>query len=175
MIVVVAGVAGSGKSTVGQLLAQRLGWQFEDGDSLHPAANIAKMRAGHPLTDADRQPWLAAMRSWMDDVHASGRSGVLACSALRRNFREQLLGGRDDAVMVFLTITEQQCQDRLRTRRGHFFGAPLLASQFALLEPPDPAERQVHEVATDDGPPGELVTKIIKLLGVAPSAGQPAT
>jgi gluconokinase len=175
MIVVVAGVAGSGKSTVGQLLAQRLGWQFEDGDSLHPAANIAKMRAGLPLTDADRQPWLAALRSWMDDIHASGQSGVLACSALRRQFREQLLGGRGDAAMVFLTVTEQQCLDRLRARRGHFFREPLLASQFAILEPPDPAERQVHQVATEDGPPSELVTEIIKLLGIAPAAGQPAT
>ncbi len=175
MIVVVAGVAGSGKSTVGQLLAQRLGWQFEDGDSLHPAANIAKMRSGLPLTDADREPWLAALRSWMDAVHTSGQSGVLACSALRRHFREQLLGGRDDAVMVFLAITEQQCLSRLRARRGHFFGEPLLASQFAILEPPDPAERQVYPIATDDGPPSELVAEIIKLLGIAPAVDQPGT
>jgi gluconokinase len=175
MIVVVAGVAGSGKSTVGQLLAQRLGWQFEDGDSLHPAANIAKMRAGLPLTDADREPWLAALRSWMDDIHAGGQSGVLACSALRRHFREQLLSGRDDAVMVFLTITEQQCLDRLSARRGHFFRAPMLASQFAILEPPVPAERQVYSVATGDGPPSVLVTKIIKLIGIAPAAGQQVT
>lgn len=175
MIVVVAGVAGSGKTTVGQLLARRQGWLFTDGDSLHPAANVAKMRAGLPLTDSDRAPWLAAMGSWMDDVHASGQSAVLACSALRRRFREQLLGGRDYAVLVFLTITREQCQARLHGRQGHFFREPLLASQFAVLEPPDPSERQVYTVATSDGPPGELVAEIIKLLGISPAAGQPAT
>ncbi len=82
MIVVVAGVAGSGKTTVGQLLAGRLGWMFADGDSFHPAANVAKMRAGMPLTDSDREPWLAAIGSWLDDLIASGQSAVLACSAL---------------------------------------------------------------------------------------------
>ena len=88
MIVVVAGVAGSGKSTVGQLLAARLDWLFADGDSFHPAANVAKMRAGLPLTDVDRVPWLVAMTSWMDDVIASGQSAVLASSALKRRYRD---------------------------------------------------------------------------------------
>src|SRR5215472_15027202 len=130
MIVVVAGVAGCGKSTVGQLLARRLGWLFADGDSFHSAANIAKMRAGQPLTDSDRQPWLAALGGWMDEVQARGESAVLACSAL----------------MVFLTMALEQGEARLHARRGHFFGEPLLASQFAVLEPPDPSERQVYPV-----------------------------
>jgi gluconokinase len=168
MIVVVAGVAGCGKTTVGQLLAERLGWLFTDGDSLHPAANIAKMRAGIPLTDSDREPWLAAMGAWMDDVHASGQSAVLACSALRRRYREDLLCGRDYAVMVFLTITRERCQVRLHDRHGHFFGEALLESQFAVLEPPDPSEQRVYPMTAADGPPGELVTEIIRVLGIAP-------
>jgi len=175
MIVVVAGVAGCGKTTVGQLLARRLGWLFADGDSFHPAANVAKMRAGQPLTDSDRQPWLAALGSWMDEVQASGQSAVLACSALKRRFREQLLGGRDYAVMVFLTITREEGEARLLARQNHFFRQPLLASQFAVLEPPDPSERQVYPVVTTDRQPSQLVTEIIKLLGIAPAAGQPAT
>jgi gluconokinase len=175
MIVVVAGVAGSGKTTVGQLLARRLGWLFADGDSFHPAANIAKMRAGLPLTDEDRQPWLAAMVAWMDDIQASGQSAVLACSALKRRYRDELLGGREKAVMVFLTITKEQDEARVHARQGHFFREPLLASQFAVLEPPDPAERQVYPVATTEQPPGQLVTEIIRLLGIQPADGHPAT
>ena len=94
MIVVVAGVSGSGKTTVGTLLAARLGWTFADGDGFHPAANVARMRAGLPLTDADREPWLAALTAWMDQQTAAGQSAVLACSALRRAYRARLLGGR---------------------------------------------------------------------------------
>jgi carbohydrate kinase (thermoresistant glucokinase family) len=174
MIVVVAGVAGCGKTTVGQLLARRMGWLFADGDSFHSAANIAKMRAGQPLTDADRQPWLAALGAWMDEVEARGESAVLASSALRRVFRDQLLSGRDYAVMVFLTMTQAQGEARLLARHGHFFGEPLLASQFAILEPPDPSERQVYPVVTTDRTPSQLVTEIIKLLGITPAEGHPA-
>jgi gluconokinase len=174
MIVVVAGVAGCGKSTVGQLLARRMGWLFADGDSFHSAANIAKMRAGQPLTDADRQPWLAALGAWMDEVEARRESAVLACSALKRQFRDQLLGGRDYAVMVFLTLTLEQGEARLHARQNHFFGEPLLASQFAILEPPDPSEQQVYPVATINRTPSQLVTEIIKLLGITPAEGHPA-
>lgn len=166
MIVVVAGVAGSGKTTVGQLLARRLGWQFADGDSFHPAANVAKMRAGLPLTDDDRRPWLAAITAWMDDIIASGQSATLACSALKRRYRDELLGGREQAAMVFLTITAAQDEARLHRRKGHFFHEPLMASQFAALELPDPAERQVHLFPTADRPPGQIVTDIIAMLGL---------
>jgi len=169
MIVVVAGVAGSGKTTVGQLLARRLGWQFADGDSFHPAANVAKMRAGLPLTDADRRPWLAAITSWMDDIIASGQSATLACSALRRQYRDDLLAGRSQAVMVFLMISQAQDEVRLHDRKGHFFHEPLMASQFATLEPPVPQETQVHPFATSDGPPGQLVTEIIAELDLRPA------
>ncbi|HUB37345.1 MAG TPA: gluconokinase [Streptosporangiaceae bacterium] len=168
MIVVVAGVAGSGKTTVGQLLARRLGWQFADGDAFHPAANVAKMRAGLPLTDEDRKPWLAAIDAWMDDIIASGQSAVVACSALKRKYRDDLVGHREQAAMVFLTITEAQDQARLHARTGHFFHEPLMASQFAALEAPDPAEPRVYPVPTADGPPGQLVTEIIRKLGLQP-------
>jgi len=163
---VIAGVAGSGKTTIGERLASRLGWRFADGDSFHPAANVAKMRAGIPLTDADRGPWLAAITSWMDDVIASGQSAVLACSALKRNYRDELLGGRDQAVMVFLEVSREQDQARVSRRQGHFFAEPLLASQFAALELPDPDERRVYPVATADQPPGQLVAEIVARLGL---------
>jgi gluconokinase len=171
MIVVVAGVAGSGKTTVGQLLAARLGWLFADGDSFHPPANVAKMRAGLPLTDADRLPWLAAMTSWMDDVIASGQSAALASSALKRRYRDELLGGREQAQMVFLQISIGQCQARLATRTGHFFHEPLLASQFAALELPQ-EEPRVHVIPVGDRPAGQVVAEVIRLLKLAP-AGRP--
>jgi gluconokinase len=169
MILVVAGVAGCGKTTVGQQLARRLRWVFADADSFHPAANIAKMRAGIPLTDADRKPWLAALTSWMDDIIASGQSAVLACSALKRAYRDELLGGRPDAVIVFLTISEEQDETRVLARRGHFFAEPLLASQYAALELPEPGESRVYTVPTDDQSPGQLAAHIIALLGLSVS------
>ena len=140
MIVVVAGVSGSGKTTVGTLLAPLLGWTFADGDGFHPAANVARMRAGLPLTDADREPWLAALTAWMDQQIAAGQSAVLACSALRRAYRARLLGGRPAARMVFLLISRDEGETRLTTRPGHFFPAALLDSQLETLEPPQPDE-----------------------------------
>jgi len=164
--VVVAGVAGSGKTTIGVQLAKRLDWTFADGDSFHPAANVAKMRAGIPLTDADRWPWLAAMAAWMDDIIASGQSAVLACSALKRSYRAELLGGREQAVMVFLEVSREQDAARVSRRKGHFFAEPLVASQFADLELPDPAEPRVYAVATADRLPAQLVAGIITRLGI---------
>jgi gluconokinase len=171
MIVVVAGVAGSGKTTVGQLLARRLGWTFTDGDSFHPAANVAKMRAGLPLTDADREPWLAAITAWMDDIAGSGQSAVLACSALKRRYRDELLSGRDQAEMVFLVISEEEDQARLAMRAGHFFHEPLMASQFADLEMPQD-EPRVHLITVGQRPAGQVATEVLTLLGLAP-AGHP--
>jgi gluconokinase len=171
MIVVVAGVAGSGKTTVGQLLAGRLGWMFADGDSFHPAGNVAKMRAGLPLTDSDREPWLAAIGSWMDDVMTSGQSAVLACSALKRRYRDELLSGREQAEMVFLVINRADDEARLAARTGHFFTEPLLASQYADLELPESDER-VHKVTVGQRPPGQVATEIIKVFGLVPADGQ---
>jgi gluconokinase len=166
MIVVIAGVAGSGKTTIGEQLAGRLRWAFADGDSFHPAANMAKMRAGIPLTDADRRPWLAAITAWMDDIIASGQSAVLACSALKRSYREELLGGRDQAVMVFLEVSREQDEARVSHREGHFFAGPLVASQYATLELPDPGEPRVYSVTTADQQPGQLAAEIIARLGI---------
>ena len=171
MIVVVAGVAGSGKTTVGQLLAGRLGWMFADGDSFHPAANVAKMRAGIPLTDSDREPWLKAVGSWMDDIIGSGQSAVLACSALKRRYRDELLSGRERAEMAFLVISRADDEARLESRTGHFFTEPLLASQYADLEMPEPDER-VHTITVGQRPAGQVATEIIKLLGLVPADGR---
>jgi carbohydrate kinase (thermoresistant glucokinase family) len=167
MIVVVAGVSGSGKSTVGALLAGRLGWPFTDADALHPAANIAKMRAGHPLSDADRRPWLAAVAARMDEYAAAGESAVLACSALKRCYREELLAGRPGDQMVFLHASRDMLEARLRARHGHFFPAALLDSQFADLESPQPAEHILVLEATL--PPDKAVDEIIGRLHLSPS------
>ena len=104
MIVIVAGVSGSGKTTVGSMLAGRLGWRFADADAFHPAANIAKMRAGLPLTDEDRRPWLRAIGAWMDERIEAGESAVVTCSALKRAYRDALLDGRPQARLVFLAV-----------------------------------------------------------------------
>jgi carbohydrate kinase (thermoresistant glucokinase family) len=166
MIVVVAGVSASGKTTVGSLLADRLGWPFTDADALHPAANIAKMQAGHALSDADRRPWLATVGARMDAYQASGQSAVLACSALKRSYREQLLAGRPEARMVFLHVTREALEARLRARHGHFFPAALLDSQLAILQTPEPGE---DVVVVDDAPsPEQVVDVIIQRLHLSP-------
>jgi gluconokinase len=164
MIVLIAGVSGSGKSTVGGLLAARLGWPFADGDEFHPAANLAKMKAGIPLADADRGPWLAAIGAWMDERVAAGQSAVVACSALRRAYRDTLLGGRPAVRMVFLEVSHAEDVARLTARRGHFFPPALLDSQFAALEMPEDSER-VTVLPAGSGP-ATLVGEIIDRLGI---------
>jgi gluconokinase len=162
--VILAGVSGSGKTTVGRLLADRMGWPFADGDSFHPAANVAKMAAGIPLTDDDRWPWLAAIGAWMDARIAAGGSGVVACSALKRRYRDVLLDGRPDVRLVFLDVGRDEDLARLRARRGHFFPAGLLDSQFADLEPPAPDEGALVLAARET--PDALVSAIISGLGL---------
>lgn len=165
MIVVVAGVTGSGKTTVGTLLADRLGWSFTDGDALHPAANIAKLSAGQPLSDEDRRPWLRAIATWMDQRIGAGQRTVIACSALKRDYRDQLLDGRPAAVMAFLEIGEDAAASRLASRQGHFCDPTILDSQFADLEPPSRDERSVVVVPADRAP-GQLAGQIIGLLSL---------
>lgn len=164
MIVIVAGVAGSGKTTIGEQVARRLGWRFADADSFHPAANVAKMRAGVPLTDEDRAPWLRAIGGWMDDLIAAGQSGVVTCSALKRAYRDQLLRGRPAATMVFLVVSRDVLARRLSHRPGHFFPEELLDTQLAAIEPPAPDERVL--ALPEDGDPGRIVAEIVTRLGL---------
>jgi gluconokinase len=163
VILIVAGVAGCGKTTVGALLAGRLRWRFADGDTFHPEANIAKMRAGIPLTDEDRQPWLHAVTGWIDDRIAEGQSGVITCSALKRAYRHELLDGRPSATMVFLMVSRDVLDRRLLTRPGHFFPEKLLDSQLAALEPPTPDEPRVQTVLAE-GDAAQTAAKIIATL-----------
>jgi uncharacterized protein len=135
-IVLLMGVAGSGKTTVGRLLAQTLGWPFFDGDDFHSQANIDKMAAGQPLTDADRQPWLQNLRTLIERQLAQGETAVIACSALKESYRTQLLPPDSPIALVHLTGSYELIQERLQQRRDHFFTAELLADQYAALEPP---------------------------------------
>ena len=164
MIVLVAGVSGSGKTTVGALLAGRLHWRFADGDSFHSAANIAKMHAGIPLTDEDRQPWLLAITAWMDERTATGESAVVTCSALKREYRAELLDGRPEVRMIFLSVDRAEADRRMVARTGHFFPEQLLSSQYAALEPPQPDEPGVTVVTSDKMDPAETVEAIIEIV-----------
>ena len=130
------GVSGCGKSTIGALLALRLRWEFEDADWFHPASNIEKMHAGIPLTDEDRRPWLDAVAAWIDQTRRSGRHGVIACSALKRRYRDVLIGNRPDVRLVYLKGDETLIARRLATRHDHFMPRGLLHSQFEALEEP---------------------------------------
>lgn len=134
------GVSGSGKTTVGKALARRLGWLFQEGDALHPPENIAKMKAGVPLDDKDRAPWLAAIAARIDEWRRLGESGVITCSALKRRYRDIIVGNRADVRLIYLEGSRQLIGERLASRRGHFMPATLLGSQFAALEPPEPDE-----------------------------------
>lgn len=161
LVVVVMGVAGSGKTTVGRLLAERLGWDYCEGDDLHPAENVAKMAAGEPLGDADRAPWLARVQSWIQSQVTAGRPGVITCSALKRSYRNVL---RDPhVVFVHLTGDRDLLAARLAARRGHFMPLALLDSQLADLEPPGPGEQALTvDVAAS---PGDQVAEIVRDIG----------
>lgn len=153
------GVAGTGKTTVGALLAGRLGWRYAEADDFHPAANVAKMAAGEPLTDADRGPWLEAIGRWIDERAAEGVPGVVSCSGLRRAYRDQLREGRPQVRLVFLEGSRELITRRLAARHGHFMRVEMLDSQFAALEPPQPDEHitQVSIEAT----PEQIVDEIV--------------
>jgi gluconokinase len=162
VILIVAGVSGSGKTTVGALLAGRLRWRFADADTFHPAANVAKMREGIPLTDADREPWLQAITDWMDERIAADQSGVITCSALKRSYRDRLLTGRPTATMIFLLVSEEVLKQRLLTRPDHFFPQKLLSSQLSALELPAPDEHVQTVLAEGDS--AQTAAKVIALL-----------
>jgi gluconokinase len=171
MIVIVAGASGSGKTTVGAMLAGRLHWPFADGDDFHSDANIEKMRAGIPLTDADRWPWLRAIAAWMDERIARDESAVVTCSALKRSYRDILLDGRPEARLAFLLVDREVLARRLAARHAHFFREELLTSQLDILELPQPDERAVTVVEHSPDRPADTVESIIELLWPSGGAG----
>src|SRR3954453_16775268 len=161
---VVMGVSGSGKSTIADALAARLGWRYEDGDKIHPPGTVAKMGAGHPLTDEDRCPWLQAIADEIDRICIAGQRAVIACSALKRVYRDMLVHGRDDVRIVFLNGTQDLIADRLAARKGHFMPPGLPASQFRTLQPPQPDERPI--TVSIDAPVEAIVDDIVSQLKV---------
>jgi gluconokinase len=166
MVLVVSGVSGIGKTTVGRLLAKRLGYSFAEGDDYHPAANVEKMRSGHPLDDADRVPWLEALSAQIERWLAEGVDAVLACSALKRAHRRVLAGEDRDVCFVHLSAELEVVRRRIEARSFHFMPADLLDSQFEALEVPGRDERAVVVPAT--GTPAEIVDRIVARLAEAP-------
>ena len=161
MIILIMGVAGSGKTTIGRLLAQELQWPYFEADDFHPAANKEKMGRGVPLDDNDREPWLAAIRQAIDECVAQHRSAVFSCSALKEIYRHQLTAGRKEIRLVFLTGSRDLLRERLEGRAGHYMKTGMLDSQLAILEPP--ADALTLEVNQQ---PGELVQEIRRHLGL---------
>ena len=162
MIIVLMGVSGSGKTTVGRILAEQLGWKFLEGDEFHPAANVEKMRSGIPLDDKDRQPWLAALQARLETACEGNENVVLACSALKDDYRDFLEHHDTECVeFVYLRGSEELIQRRLMERKGHFMDPKLLRSQFDALEAPD------DEIEVEiDATPEEIVTEIRQQLGL---------
>jgi gluconokinase len=163
-VLVVMGVSGSGKSTIAAMLAHRLGWTYEDGDWLHPKSNIEKMHHGEPLDDADRWPWLYAIADWIDATRKSGHRGIVACSALKRAYRNILLDNRRDVRLVFLQGDRDLIARRIAARADHFMPPELLDSQFKALESPTADERPI--VVSIAPHPREIVETIVRKLGV---------
>ncbi|WP_434613355.1 gluconokinase [Arthrobacter sp. A5] len=165
VVLVVMGVSGCGKSTVAALLAGQLGWPFEEGDSLHPQANVKKMAAGHPLTDEDRWPWLAKVADWVEETLDAGEDGLITCSALKRSYRKVINRRGSGVVFVFLSGSKEVIAARLAVRRGHFMPTSLLDNQFSALEEPAADEPQIR---INVGPaPGVITREIIEELGLS--------
>ncbi len=167
-ILVLMGVTGCGKTTIGAALAARFGWEFLEGDSLHPPANIAKMAAGTPLDDVDRLPWLRAIAARIDAWPTQDISSVVACSALKRAYRKILIGSRTDIRLVYLRGDRDTIAGRLRARRGHFMPPSLLDSQFRALEEPGTDEAPI--TVPLNGTPETIVTMIVEALRCTPSS-----
>jgi gluconokinase len=161
-IAVLMGVSGSGKTTVARGVAERNGWVLVEGDAFHPATNVAKMHAGIPLTDEDRWPWLRAIADEIDAMRTRGQSAVVACSALKRAYRDVLIGDRPDVVLVYLQGSQTLIADRLAARKGHFMPPALLDSQFATLEEPGEDEHAV--VVSIAPPPDAIVQEVVRRL-----------
>src|SRR6267143_361478 len=167
-VLILMGVTGCGKSTVAAILASRLGWPFEEGDALHPQANIEKMAAGHPLTDADRGPWLAKVADWIDERLDAGENGLITCSALKRSYRDLINRRGSGLEFVYLAGSKETIAARLAARHGHFMPPSLLDSQFADLEEPGPDGPAIR---IDIGPPAaEIAQEILDRFGLTEGA-----
>ena len=142
-VLIVMGVTGAGKSTIAEALNAHLNWPFQEGDDLHPAANIAKMHAGTPLTDADRAPWLAAVKAWIDARVSAGEPGLITCSALKRAYRDFLIAARPGVRPLYLHAPRALLEAHLEHRHGHFMPPALLESQLETLEPPQSDENPI--------------------------------
>lgn len=156
------GVSGCGKSTIAHLLANELGWPMLEGDEFHSLANIAKMRSGIPLTDADRQPWLDAIAARLAEWHGAGTSAIVTCSALKKRYRARLTADCPEARFIYLKGTPELIRERLVKRLGHFMPVNLLDSQFAALEEPGVEEKAIAISAAPV--PAEIVSEIVKLI-----------
>ena len=163
-VMIVMGVSGSGKSTVGALLALHLRWGFEDADWFHPASNVDKMHSGIPLTDDDRWPWLDAIATWIDKTRRSGGHGVIACSALKRRYRDVLIGDRSDVRLIYLKGAEGLIARRIAVRHEHFMPRSLLHSQFEALEEPGLGENPI--IVSIEPQPREIVSRILSALNL---------
>jgi len=169
-VLVLMGVSGSGKSTIASMLAQRLHWIYEDADWFHPKSNIEKMHHGEPLNDDDRGPWLHAIVDWLDATRRAGEHGVVACSALKRVYRDILIGNRRDVRLIFLKGDRDLIARRIAARADHFMPSTLLDSQFATLEEPQTDE---HPIVVSIVPhPREIVEAIVRKLGTQPAAAE---
>ncbi|MDX3928320.1 MAG: gluconokinase [Shinella sp.] len=166
--VIVMGPSGVGKTTTAELISQRLGWAFAEGDTFHPPANIEKMSAGIPLDDADRAPWLEKIRNWISEEAEAGRNVVITCSALKRSYREILSNATADVRFVELVADPDLVAERMAHRKGHFMPASLLASQYATLEDLHEDENGV-KVAVD-APPETVVDRALSALGLTSPA-----
>jgi gluconokinase len=172
MIVVLMGVSGSGKTTVGELLARRVGWPYLDADDYHPPANVEKMRAGTPLTDADRWPWLERMNGLLRERDAGNESAVLGCSALRQVYRERLAAGLRDVRWVHLKGSFELIQNRLAARKHRYMPATLLRSQFATLE--EPKDALTVDIGAEPEAVAEDVLRGLQIEAPAASTRAPA-
>jgi carbohydrate kinase (thermoresistant glucokinase family) len=172
-VLVVMGVSGSGKSTIAAMLAHRLHWLYEDGDWFHPKKNIEKMHHGEPLNDEDRWPWLHAIADWIDATRRSGNHGIVACSALKRAYRDILIGERQDVRLVYLKGDQDLIAQRVAARADHFMPPKLLDSQFAALEEPKPDERPITVSVAPH--PREIVETIVGKLNIDEAVGAEAS